>query len=259
MNQQAMYSQTATVVPHQSKYPATSSAFSASAYPNEDWTKISDLAERRRIQNRIAQRNYRELSLACRVSRSVDSDRYIGKKLKRRLEDLERRAASNSASPEQQPANLPRQVKEEASSSEESRESSDYTQLQSSNPQTEFVPLEEDQVFSQQYTRRVSTSPPPFHYTTHQDNFAYPAYSSHDPFTTLSSSCADMSAYSYALPFSSPYSTTLQSIEYPIKPEHYPESDLNAFSIGYTQFPSIDITPGSSYADSLPQVNHSRF
>lgn len=60
---------------------STSSAFSPNANPDEDWTKISDLSERRRIQNRIAQRNYR-------------------KKLKRRHEDIAYCGTASSTSPE---------------------------------------------------------------------------------------------------------------------------------------------------------------
>ena len=86
MHRHQPYQQYATAAPTTTRYSGTSSAFSASANPNEDWTKISDLAERRRIQNRIAQRNYR-------------------KKLKKRLEDLVSSRLSGTSYPSDQHTN----------------------------------------------------------------------------------------------------------------------------------------------------------
>ncbi|KAH6668353.1 hypothetical protein B0J14DRAFT_641920 [Halenospora varia] len=65
------------IVSSQSGRPTRASSKTCFTFPNEDWTKVSDNVERRRMQNRIAQRKYRQ-------------------NIKRRLAELDRQASISS-------------------------------------------------------------------------------------------------------------------------------------------------------------------
>ncbi|EED23732.1 conserved hypothetical protein [Talaromyces stipitatus ATCC 10500] len=159
-------------------HQGTSSAFSPSAHPNEDWTKISDLAERRRIQNRIAQRNYR-------------------KRLKRRLEDLERRAASTSTSPEPSQAETtqesksatkrPQAPKANSTTTRKKRLSAAESKNKSWNLSHSPFPLQQSQTYgtmseergvsSSVYTDQLNS--PQIPASSPPDSFFYPPYPSY--------------------------------------------------------------------------------
>ena len=115
-------------------------------------------------------------------------------------------------------------------------------------------------MFSHQYTRQLSTSPPPFSYSTYPapDTAAYtvPYAATHAPYHSIPTTMTPEMPYStpYLPPLSAAYPTTLPSLAPTMKSEYYPDEEISPFGVGYAQIAGIDIPPPHAYADSDAHV-----
>lgn len=189
---------------------------------------------------------------------------HVGKKLKRRLEDLERRAASSSASasPEQKYAQLDKAAlarNKASNTTTSSRRSLDESFLANQGFEYMIPPHnaqpDDKSMFSYQHTRQLSTSPPPL--------ISYSSYSStasnQSVPDTRKSNCFSIpitsSDASYLLGPTHGFANYLPNVSSSnIKQEYYEEDDINPFSLSYASMGGVDLPATYSYQTPMTLV-----
>ena len=112
-------------------------------------------------------------------------------------------------------------------------------------------------MFSHQYTRQLSTSPPPFSYSSYSSNESgYSPYPQHTGYHSVPLNSAEVPMYTpYLPPIPPQYSTGLPSMV-PPKPEYYGDDEINPFSMSYASMAGIDIPAPQQYQESNAHVIH---
>lgn len=197
----------------------------------------------------------------------ISINKPTGKKLKKRLEELERRAASSSASPEQKHEELDRSglpPRDQASRHGSTKDSLDIPRKQhAQSPEflsSQYHTPPEDGMFSQQFTRQLSTSPPPFNYQSYPsaDLVSMSTYAPSNACYALSTPPADFPTYgSYLSPAMQHYGSYLPTM--PIKQEYYGDDEISPFSMSYASMAGMDIANHTNpYQDHMAQVSSPR-
>lgn len=204
---------------------------------------------------------------------NLNIDVSSGKKIKRRLEDLERRAGSSSASPEQSHAELvtavqPRRKTEDGVKRQKSKNEKTLQQQRTSpkRPSSTYPATKEDRssLYNRQYSREMSASPPPY------SNYSYPLpepvmhtpYPQHAAIHTLPPRFPDFQGQTLYLP---PLPVTLPSMSSydlaSVKNEClFDDEDMLSQSyMSYSPLANMDIPTTQSYQDSNVHVNHPEY
>jgi hypothetical protein len=187
-----------------------------------------------------------------------------GKKLKKRLEDLERRAGSSSASPEQkheelaQPEPVSSNHSAHASISRPRSTSNQAHRARTPDVVNQHYVLPSSEMFSQQYTRQMSTSPPPFTYAGLPSTTAmsYGSYSQPATYCSLPTTTADMHMYPQYVP-----AMDQNYISPPIKSEQgfYFDDDTSPFAASYAAISGVDVSAPESYPYVSTKPHHPPF